>query len=93
MLCAPEEEGVAAEDRLLRSQFGMHRFDWSDPDSTEFHLSHGDWLRLLRANRFEVLDLIELQPSVGAITRYPFVTLEWARRWPCEEVWRARLAS
>jgi len=22
--------------------------------------------------------------------RYPFVTLEWARQWPCEEVWKAR---
>jgi hypothetical protein len=27
---------------------------------------------------------------VGAISRYPFVTLEWARQWPCEEVWKAR---
>jgi len=93
MLCVPEEEGVAATDRLLRSQFGMHRFDWSDPDSTEFHLSHGDWIRLFRANRFEVLDLIELQPDSEAKTRYPFVTLQWARRWPCEEVWRVRLAT
>ncbi len=23
---------------------------------------------------------------------YPYVTLEWARRWPCEEIWKARKA-
>jgi SAM-dependent methyltransferase len=25
-----------------------------------------------------------------ATTRYPIVTLEWARQWPCEEVWKVR---
>jgi hypothetical protein len=35
-------------------------------------------------------DLIELRPSETATTRYPFVTLEWSRRWPCEEVWKVR---
>jgi SAM-dependent methyltransferase len=93
MLCVPAEDGMAASERLLRAQFGIHRFDWSDPDSTEFHLSHGDWIRLLRANGFEVLDLIELQPDANATTRYPFVTLEWARQWPCEEVWKVRLVD
>jgi hypothetical protein len=23
-------------------------------------------------------------------TRYPFVTLQWARQWPSEEIWKAR---
>jgi SAM-dependent methyltransferase len=77
MLCVPAEDGIAASELLLRAQFGIHRFDWTDPDSTEFHLSHGDWICLLRGNGFEVLDLIELQPDANATTRYPFVTLEW----------------
>ncbi len=68
----------------------MHRFEWPDDDSVEFHLTHGDWIRLLRRTGFEIENLIELQPPAGATTRYPFVTLEWARRWPCEEVWVAR---
>jgi hypothetical protein len=34
--------------------------------------------------------LLEVRPAAGATTRYPFVTLEWAGRWPCEEVWKAR---
>ena len=36
----------------------MHRIEWPD-GSVEFHLGYGDWIRLLRANGFEVEDLIE----------------------------------
>ena len=91
MLAAPDEEGVPADDRLRRPTFGMHRFEWPDDDSVEFHLAHGDWLRLLRANDFEVLDLVELQAPEGATTTgADFVTADWARTWPSEEVWVAR---
>jgi SAM-dependent methyltransferase len=90
MLCVPDEEGDAAGDRLLRDQFGMHRFEWPDEESVEFHLGHGDWIRLLRANGFEIEDLIELRPPPDATTSYEFVTADWARRWPSEEVWKAR---
>ena len=90
MLCAPDEDDVAATDRLLRPQFGMHRFEWPDDPTVEFHLGHGDWIRLLRASAFEVEDLIELRPPAGATSDLPFVDFEWASRWPCEEVWRAR---
>ena len=91
MLVIPEtdDEGPAT-DRLIRPQFGMHRFDWPEEQSVEFHISHGDWIRLLRANHFEVEDLIELRPPEGATTTYPWVTLDWARKWPAEEVWKAR---
>ncbi len=90
MLCVPDLDGLAATEELLRPQFGMHRFEWPDDPSIEFHLSHGDWIRLLRTNGFEVEDLIELRAPAGATTRYAFVTAEWAGQWPCEEVWRAR---
>jgi SAM-dependent methyltransferase len=90
MLCVPDEEGRPATEHLIRPQFGMCRFEWPDDPSVEFHLGHGDWIRLLRANRFEIDDLIELRPPVGVDSDYPFVTAEWAQRWPCEEVWRAR---
>src|SRR6266851_2154086 len=62
----------AAEDRasteLQRDYFGMHRFEWPDEDdkSVEFHLGYGDWIRLLRANGFEVEALVELQAPEGA---------------------------
>lgn len=55
-----------------------------------FYLGYGDWIRLLRANGFEVEDLIEVRPPEGAVPRSPFVTAEWARRWPAEEIWKAR---
>jgi SAM-dependent methyltransferase len=90
MLCVPAEDGLPAIDRLLRPQFGMHRFEWPDDPTVEFHLSPGDRIRLLRAHGFVIEDLMELRPSADAGSSYPFVTTEWARRWPCEEVWRAR---
>jgi len=92
MLCAPDEDGAPATDRLLRPQFGMHRFEWPGDPTVEFHLGHGDWIRLLRANHLEVENLIELRPLAGATCHYPFVDSEWATQWPCEEVWRARRA-
>ena len=64
--------------------------EWPGNPAVEFHLSHGDSIRLLRRSGFEVEDLIEVRPDVGASSRYPFVTVEWGRKWPCEEVWKAR---
>ena len=89
-LCIPAEDEAAATDRLLRPAFGMHRIEWPGDHGVEFHLSHGDWIRLLRSHGFAIEDLIELRPAETATTRYPWVTLEWARQWPCEEIWKAR---
>jgi SAM-dependent methyltransferase len=93
ILAVPDAEDQPATDRLLRPQFGMHRFDWPGDESVEFHLGHGDMIRLLRNCGLAVEDLLELRPAPGATTSYPFVTLEWARQWPCEEVWKARKIS
>jgi SAM-dependent methyltransferase len=89
-LCVPDQDGEAADGRLLRPSFGMYRIEWSTDDSVEFHLSHGDWIKLLRRSGFEIEDLVELRPPPDATTRYTFVTLEWARQWPAEEVWKVR---
>jgi SAM-dependent methyltransferase len=88
-LCTPPE-GTAAEERLARDYFGMHRFEWPDDDSVEFHLPHGEWIRLLRRNGFTIEALIEIQAPEGATTRFDFVLADWARRWPSEEIWKAR---
>jgi SAM-dependent methyltransferase len=92
MLAVPDEDDQPATDRLLRPYFGMHRFEWPDEEPVEFHLGHGEMIRLLRGAGLEVDDLLELRPDPDATTRYPFVTLEWARQWPSEEVWKARKA-
>jgi SAM-dependent methyltransferase len=90
VLCMNESEDPATS-QLQRDYFGMHRFESLDADgSVEFHLGYGDWIRLLTANGFEVQDLKELRPLVGATTSMPYIDLEWARRWPSEEVWIAR---
>jgi SAM-dependent methyltransferase len=90
MLCMPEREDEAATDRLVRSGFEMHRMQWPGEAGVEFHLAHGDWIRLLRQSGFEIEDLAEIRPPANSTTRYPFVTLDWARRWPCEEAWKVR---
>jgi SAM-dependent methyltransferase len=90
MLATPDsDEDAPVTERLERPLFGMHRFAWND-GSVEFHLPHGEMFRLLRQSGFAVEDLIDVQIPEGATTRYPYVSPEWARRWPCEEVWKAR---
>ena len=88
-MLTPDEDGEPATDRLLRDYFGMHRFEWPDDTSVEFHLGYGDMIRLLRGSGFEVEDLIEVRPP-DAISRRPNAPIEWARRWPVEEIWKAR---
>lgn len=91
-LCSPNEDtdDVPATNELLRPYFGLHRLEWKSDRSVNFNLGYGDWIRLLHANEFEVEDLIELRPAEGAKSDYPWVTPEWARNWPSEEVWKAR---
>jgi SAM-dependent methyltransferase len=89
-LCVPAENDVPATDRLLRPAFGMYRVEWPEDPGVEFHLSHGDWIRLLTRSGFDVEDLVEVRPPLGATTRYLHATLDWSRNWPCEEAWKAR---
>jgi hypothetical protein len=89
MMCSPfDDDVIPIEDRLIRDQFDMHRFDWAD--ATEFQISHSETIRLLHSCGFEIEELLELQPPEGSITGAEWVTLGWARRWPAEEVWKAR---
>jgi hypothetical protein len=68
----------------------MHRFEWPDDLGVEFHIPHGEMIRLLRRSGFEVVDLVELQAPRDAATSFGFVDAAWAARWPSEEVWVAR---
>ena len=87
------DDGEAAGERLARSYFDLHRIEWSDDGSVEFDLPHGEWIRLFRATGFTVERLVELRAPAGASSgRWTFVTPEWARRWPSEEIWHARKA-
>jgi SAM-dependent methyltransferase len=91
ILCAPDVGRVG--ERLVRRQFGMHQFDWrSDNDGIGYHLAHGEWIRLLRDNSFEILNLLEIQapPDAQDAPPYDFVPAEWAQQWPSEEIWVAQ---
>ena len=89
ILCSEDE--VPAVERLVNPQFGMYRFEWPE-GGVEFHLGHGEWIRLLREHGFEIEALHEVQAPPDARTHatYDFVTAEWGRKWPAEEIWRAR---
>ena len=90
MLCALDEQEATSET-LQRPQRGMHRIAWAD-GGVEFHLGHGDMLRVLRDTGFEIEALVELFAPDDAKTHeyYEFVTADWARKWPVEEIWAAR---
>jgi SAM-dependent methyltransferase len=90
MLTVPDE-GLPASECLQRDHFGMHRFVWSAEEGVEFAIPHGDMIRLLRTSGFDVEDLIDVRAPDDAITPSdPLATAEWSRRWPIEEVWKAR---
>src|SRR6185436_2791764 len=46
MLCTPPG-GERASEQLERDQFGMRRFEWPDEEGIEFHLPHGEMIRVL----------------------------------------------
>jgi SAM-dependent methyltransferase len=79
--------------RLQRDWVEMQQLTWPE-GTTEFQLGHGDWIRLFRANGFEIEDLVELRAPEGATTTYDdFVPYKWARRWPAEQIWKVRKVS
>lgn len=87
-VCWPPEED-APSDRLVVDYFGMYR--QQEDDSVFFQLPYGEWIRLFRANDFEILDLIEPQPPADATSTYrDAATIAWSRRWPGESIWRLR---
>jgi SAM-dependent methyltransferase len=82
-----DDDAEAPAERLQRDYFGMRR--WAE-ESVDFQLPYGEWIRSFRANGLEVEDLIELHLR-RTHTSYPwFAPLEWARRFPAENVWKLR---
>ncbi len=81
--------------REMRSAyFGLGRHEVDDPEwrTIEWQLTYGDWIRLFRESGLIVEDLIELRPGPDATTTYDYVSLEWARDFPGEHIWKVRKA-
>jgi ubiquinone/menaquinone biosynthesis C-methylase UbiE len=93
-LCGIDTAEGGTSETLQRPQFGAYRMQWTGDESIEYHLPHGDWIQLLLRNGFEIERLIELQapPEAEPHEFYDYVSPEWARNWPYEEIWVARRA-
>lgn len=91
MVCSVDGDRVS--ERLMLPLRGMNRLDWtSDGPSTEFHLGTSELFQLLRRTGFDILDFRQLYAPEDAVDHpyYSYVPAEWAKRWPSEEIWRAR---
>jgi SAM-dependent methyltransferase len=79
-------------EQLVRPQFGLHKVEWPDTGEVEFQLGHGDWIDLLRAHGFQIERLVELfaPPDAEQHSYYKIVTVDWAQKWPHEEIWVTR---
>ena len=88
-LCTPDADDQPIAERLVRPLFGAWETRWEGYGGAEFHLSHGDWIRLLTANGFRIDALHELQAPEQAETHpyYFVIPADWGRRWPGEDLW------
>ena len=95
MLCSPDGPGIS--NVLARPQRGLYKLEWPETETesagVEFHAPTSEMLAILWANGFELLDFRELYPPDDAVTHpyYDEPPIEWAKQWPAEEIWRARL--
>ncbi len=70
----------------------MYRFEWPGEIGVEYRLSYGDWLDLLHESGFDIERLIDVYAGADSTKDdyYGYVSPEWARKWPAEEIWTAR---
>jgi SAM-dependent methyltransferase len=96
-MCVPAEGGAAGEV-LLRGPDELREIRWPG-GGVEHHPGHGEWIRVLGDHGFVVESLHELRapadhdPGRAAVGYYDITDLAWARRWPAEDLWSARLAG
>jgi ubiquinone/menaquinone biosynthesis C-methylase UbiE len=77
---------------LVRPLRDMNKIEWPDTQEVEFHLPPGKLIDLLHDSSFQVERMIELYAPQEAQTHayYKWVTPDWARQWPHEELWVTR---
>lgn len=86
--CWDDEEGTTVP-ALRHDWFTAGRFE--DEEHVSHALPTGEWIRLFRRHGLTVEDLVELRPPAVPDTTYDaFVSHDWARRWPAEEIWKLR---
>ena len=90
MVCTPDVGDVG--ETLQRPLAGLYRTEWPEEIGVEYHLAHSGWIDLLHANGLEIERLIDVYARADSKKHdyYGYVSPEWARKWPAEEIWTAR---
>jgi SAM-dependent methyltransferase len=87
-LCWPDDADDPGE-RLIRDYFAMREIHAEG--TVDFQLPYGQWIRLFAACGLCLEDLIELRPPADSVSTYRSeAARDWARRWPMDQIWRAR---
>ena len=72
MLCIPNEEDILAGDQLPAAPTSACiASSGPEDESVDFHLGYDDWICLLRANGFDVEDLVGAAAAGGLLRRPP----------------------
>lgn len=92
MIVSTPISGAPCDLTLHRPYRDLGRVDWTEveiePAGIAFNRSFSGWLQLFSDIGFSVIDYRELYaPDEATGTRYS-VPAEWAKRYPCEQVWR-----
>jgi len=90
IVCSPDTGDI--DETLHIPLASLYRSEWPDEVGVEYHLPHSKWIDLLHANGFEVEKLIDVYAGAESKRHdyYGYVSVEWARKWPAEEIWTAR---
>lgn len=77
---------------LLRPYYEIGRTVWDESDGgVEYQLTYGEWIRLFRSSGLAVEDLIELRPPKEVASTFEgYASLDWARDFPAEHIWKVR---
>lgn len=91
MVCLPAD-GAMTSLRLERDYFGLGTLDWRaveiDPGGMEFNRPLSDWFALFHDSGFTVDDYREPRPPAWVDEDRFAVRIDWARRFPSEQVFK-----
>ena len=86
-VCSPANGELPLVERLEHSYFDQHTHDWGD-EGVDFNLPLSCWFRLFHEIGWQIVDYLEPRPQSPSPERRHLVTLDWAYRYPAEQVWK-----
>lgn len=76
--------------QLHLNYFEMEKYQDPKSGMLSFQQSFSKWIRCFLSTGFEIVDLIELQAPKDGRSTYDFAELDWAEKWPAENIWKLR---